>query len=209
MSKTTDIVCVLDRSGSMYGSERDVIGGFNAFIEDQKKVKGKVRVTLVLFDHEYELVYNRIKLKNVPVLTELEYFPRGSTSLNDAIGTTIANLKKGAKGIFLIQTDGMENTSREYTNDSVKELVAKKENKGWEFVYLGAEIDAFSEGNSRGFGNTVTYSKSAESTNDMYGAVSVMSFATRTAIQEDSVPDIMASVNKDKLQVSEKAKANV
>lgn len=202
--KTVEIVCVLDRSGSMAGLEKDVIGGFNSFIEEQRKVKGKARVTLAIFDTQYTLVYDRIKLKNVPELTSEVYWPRGGTALNDAIGTTIANLKKGSKGIFLIQTDGEENASQEYTNDSIKRLVSKKEKKGWNFIYLGADIDAFGEGMSRGFGNTVGYAKTVVGNKDMYGAVSAMAFTTRTMVEEGVKNyDVMANVDKTKLDVTE------
>lgn len=201
--KTVDIVCVLDRSGSMDHLAKEVIGGFNSFINEQRKVKGKARVTLVLFDTEYKMVYDRIKLKHVPELTSDVYWARGMTALNDAIGKTIVNLKKKSKGIFLIQTDGGENASREFTNDSVKRLVNKKEKKGWSFVYLGADIDAFGEGMSRGFGNTVQYGATVKGTNDMYSAVSTMAFNTRSAVMADVDVDLMANVDTEELKVTE------
>jgi uncharacterized protein with von Willebrand factor type A (vWA) domain len=133
---TTEIICILDRSGSMRGSENEVINSFNKFIKDQKKIEGKAKVTLVLFDNEYEMPWRRIPLKDTPKLTKELYYTRGMTALNDSIGKTINDFSKKKKVIMLIQTDGFENCSREFSTDQVKKLIKKK--KKWEFVFIGS-----------------------------------------------------------------------
>ena len=135
---TTHIVCILDRSGSMSGSEKEVINSFNKFIKDQKKIEGKAKVTLVLFDNEYEKPWTKIPLKNTPKLTEELYYVRGMTALNDAIGKTINEFSNKKKVIMLIQTDGLENASREFSPQQVKKLIKKKDN--WEFVFIGSDL---------------------------------------------------------------------
>ena len=152
-NNTTEMVFILDRSGSMYGLEKDTIGGFNSMLGKQKNQDGEAFVTTVLFDHEYKIIHDRLSVKDVPEMTEKDYQVRGSTALIDAIGKTIhhiTNIHKYARKkdvpentIFVIITDGMENASREYTSDIVKKMVehAKAEH-GWEFIFLGANIDA-------------------------------------------------------------------
>ena len=178
MSKVTEIVCILDRSGSMSGSEQDVIGGFNSFIQEQKKVKGKARVSLVLFDHEYDVVLDRVKLKKVKPMTE--FVVRGSTGLNDAIGNSITRLGKAKKAIFLIQTDGGENSSREFTTEAIKTLVEKKESEGWEFIFAGTGLSEFSVNSvSQAYGmkmsNTIAVGKGQDfaKLNSVYAATTV------------------------------------
>ena len=149
----TEMVFILDRSGSMYGLEKDTIGGFNSMLGKQKNQDGDAFVTTVLFDHEYKIVHDRLAVNEVPEMTANDYQVRGSTALIDAIGKTIrhiANIHKYARKkdvpantIFVIITDGMENASREYTSDIVKKMVEKaKAENGWEFIFLGANIDA-------------------------------------------------------------------
>jgi len=152
----TELVFILDRSGSMEGLERDTIGGYNAMLKKQKDSEGEANVTTVLFDDEFELLHDRIPLGGVALITENEYFVRGSTALLDAIGKTIqkiVNVQKNTakemragKVLFVITTDGMENASREYTYSRVSQMIAKeKERYGWEFIFLGANIDAVGE----------------------------------------------------------------
>lgn len=149
----TEMVFILDRSGSMYGLEKDTIGGFNSMLGKQKNQDGDAFVTTVLFDHEYKIIHDRLSVKDVPEMTEKDYQVRGSTALVDAIGKTIhhiSNIHKYARKkdvpentIFVIITDGMENASREYTSDTVKKMVEHaKADHGWEFIFLGANIDA-------------------------------------------------------------------
>ena len=151
----TEIVFILDRSGSMSGLESDTIGGYNAMLEKQREGCGEAAVTTVLFDDQYELLHDRTNIKGISSITEKEYFVRGSTALLDAVGKTINKIDTAQKHtapeyranqvIFVITTDGMENSSREYTPAKVKSMVEhQKEKYGWEFIFLGANIDAVS-----------------------------------------------------------------
>ena len=152
----TELVFILDRSGSMAGLETDTIGGFNAMIEKQKKEAGEALVTTVLFDNERVTVHDRIPLQEVPPLTEKEYFTRGCTALLDAVGGTIrhiANIHRyirredvPERTLFVITTDGYENASRYYDYDKVRRLIEHEKTKyGWDFLFLGANIDAAAE----------------------------------------------------------------
>ena len=157
----TEIVFILDRSGSMSGLEKDTIGGFNSTIEKQKKEEGEAFVSTVLFDSEMEVLHDRVPLASIAPLTEKEYYARGCTALLDAIGGAIhhiGNVHKYArdedrpeKTIFVITTDGYENASRKYTSDRVKQMIERqKEKYGWEFIFLGANIDAIETAKSFG-----------------------------------------------------------
>ena len=148
-----ELVFILDRSGSMGGLESDTVGGFNSMLAKQQGQDGECRITTVLFDHEYEILHDRIDIKAVSPITEREYFVRGNTALLDAIGKTIhkiGNTQKNTieeyrakKVLFVITTDGMENTSREYTYDKIKSYIERQKSMyGWEFIFLGADIDA-------------------------------------------------------------------
>nr|WP_319472917.1 hypothetical protein [uncultured Sphaerochaeta sp.] len=149
----TELVCILDRSGSMHGLERDTIGGFNAMLAKQQALNSPCNITTVLFDNEYVLLHDRIPIEAVSAMTKKEYAVGGSTALYDAIGRTISKIVQvqrttapeyqAEQVIFLIITDGMENASREYTREKVREMIKKeREIYGWEFIYLGANIDA-------------------------------------------------------------------
>ena len=149
----TELVMILDRSGSMGGLESDTIGGYNSMLKKQSGTAGEVLVSTVLFDDVSEVLYDRVPLSEMPQMTEKDYYVRGCTALLDAIGRAIrhiGNIHKYAreedrpeKTIFVITTDGMENASREYSYDRVKSMVERqKERYGWEFLFLGANIDA-------------------------------------------------------------------
>ena len=180
----TELVFILDRSGSMGGLESDTIGGFNSLLEKQKKVEGKCNLTTVLFDHDYELLHDRINIQAVSPLTEKDYYVRGSTALLDAVGRTISKIEhvqettaeeyRAGKVMFVIITDGMENASREYTTKKVKSMIEAEKEKGWEFVFLGANMDAISV--AAGFGiaadRAVTYRADAAGTKLNYDVVS-------------------------------------
>lgn len=149
----TEIVFILDRSGSMSGLESDTIGGFNSMIKKQKKEAGEALISTVLFDDQIEVLYDRVDVKKIEPMNDNQYFVRGCTALLDAIGGAvhhIANVHKYAreeerpeKTLFIITTDGMENASRQYSYDKVKKLIEKQKKKhNWEFLFLGANIDA-------------------------------------------------------------------
>lgn len=159
----TEVVFILDRSGSMSGLEADTIGGFNSMIRKQKKEEGEALVSTVLFDDRTEVIYDRIPVEKVEEMTDKQYFVRGCTALLDAVGGAIhhiANIHKYAreedrpeKTLFIITTDGMENASRTYSYEKVKRMVEKeKEKYGWEFLFLGANIDAVSVAGRFGIG---------------------------------------------------------
>ena len=151
----TELVFILDRSGSMAGLEDDTIGGFNAMIEKQKRQEGTAYISTVLFHTHTELIHDRIPLYEVPKMTEAEYFVGGCTALLDAVGGSIRHIDyvhKYArpedvpeKTLFVITTDGMENASRKYTYEQVRQLIEAKKELGWEFLFLGANIDAARE----------------------------------------------------------------
>ena len=158
-AKITELVFILDRSGSMGGLEGDTIGGFNGMIEKQRKdikKRGdhdeKVNITTVLFDDQVELIHDRFDIDIVEPLTDDDYYVRGCTALLDAVGSTIlkvSNIQKrlpedmrAGKVIFVITTDGHENSSREYSYSQIKSMIEQKKEEGWEFLFLGANIDA-------------------------------------------------------------------
>lgn len=149
----TELVFILDKSGSMGGLETDTIGGYNSMLEKQKAVEGECHITTVLFDNNYELLHDRIGIKAVCPITDKEYQVGGSTALLDAIGRTIhkignaqkytADEYRAEKVMFVILTDGEENSSREYSAEKIKaQIERQKKNYGWEFIFLGANIDA-------------------------------------------------------------------
>lgn len=157
----TELVFILDRSGSMGGLEGDTIGGYNSMLKKQQELPGETVITTVLFDHKYELLHDRTDLKAVNPITDQDYFVRGSTALLDAVGMSIQKIKAAQKNIkeefrpektmFVITTDGMENASREYTYDKVRQLVEEQKEKAcWEFIFLGANIDAIKTAGSFG-----------------------------------------------------------
>ena len=149
----TEIVFILDRSGSMHGLEADTIGGFNSMIEKQKKETGEALVSTILFDNAAEVIHDRVSLKDIRELTSRDYCVKGCTALLDAVGGAIhhiGNIHKYARPedvpehtLFIITTDGMENASRRYSSMEVKKMISRqKEKYGWEFLFLGANIDA-------------------------------------------------------------------
>lgn len=149
----TELVMILDRSGSMGGLESDTIGGYNSMLKKQGETEGEVLVSTVLFDDRSEVLFDRVPLEELPQMTDKEYYVRGCTALLDAVGGAIrhiGNVHKYAreedrpeKTIFVITTDGLENASREYSYERVKRMVERqKEKYGWEFLFLGANIDA-------------------------------------------------------------------
>ena len=149
----TEVVMIVDKSGSMHGLESDTIGGFNSMIDEQRKKDGQVYVTTVFFNDRYDVIHDRVPLDKVTPITEKDYVTAGCTALIDAIGRSVDHISEVHKyireedvpenTIFVIITDGMENASRQYSSDQVKKMISrKKEEKNWEFIFLGANIDA-------------------------------------------------------------------
>ncbi len=184
-NNVTEIVFILDRSGSMAGLETDTIGGFNAMIEKQKKLDGKCYVSTVLFDNVSEVIHDRVNLKDVRPMTENEYYVRGCTALLDAIGGAIkhiGNVHKYARAedvpehtMFVITTDGMENASHSFTSDKVKEMIERQKDRyGWEFIFVAANIDAVKTAESFGIGKerAVNYHADKKGTACLYATVS-------------------------------------
>ena len=170
-----NIVFLLDRSGSMHGTESDTIGGYNSYINSMKKNNAKV--TTILFDDKYEILNKNTSIGNAKKLTTKEYYTRGSTALLDAIGKSISYMEElnKEKVIFIITTDGYENSSTKYTKDQIKKMISIHDN--WEFIYIGADIDSYAEGSSLGIKTTniANYEKSRKGINKMFGAVSKLS----------------------------------
>ena len=179
----TELVFILDRSGSMGGLEEDTIGGFNSMIEKQKKQAGECLVSTVLFDHEISTLHDRVPLADIPPMTEDDYVVRGCTALIDAIGMTVSHIEQvhryirkedvPAHTMFVITTDGMENASREYSSDKVKRMIEKKKKQGWEFLFIGANIDAVSTAQHFGIGadRAVNYHADKKGTAVLYNCV--------------------------------------
>lgn len=172
--KNLDLVFLIDRSGSMYGSEKDTIGGFNSFIKKEKAKDYNVFVTTILFDNEYEVLYKRKAIDEVSELTSNEYFVRGSTALLDAIGRTITTLDKEVnnKVLFVIMTDGMENSSVEFSKSQIRKMI---DSHDWEFLFIGADIDSYAEAARIGIrkSRTANYAKSNEGIERLYDSVEI------------------------------------
>ena len=180
----TELVFILDRSGSMGGLESDTIGGFNSLLEKQKKQDGSAFVTTVLFDNELETLHDRVPLEQVKLLTNEDYYVRGCTALYDAVGKTIEHIDNVHKYIrredvpenvlFVIITDGLENASRAYDVSRVKRLISAKEELKWEFLFIGANIDSAETAGSIGIKreNAVDYHADSQGTEVVFKAVS-------------------------------------
>lgn len=184
-NNVTELVFILDRSGSMAGLETDTIGGFNAMIEKQKKQDGECYVSTVLFDNVSEVLHDRVKLSEIKPMTDKDYTVRGCTALIDALGGAIkhiGNIHKYARPedvpentMFVITTDGMENASRRFTSAEVKAMIERqKEKYGWEFLFIGANIDAVETAAKYGIGadRAVNYNADKQGTGVVYDAVS-------------------------------------
>ena len=202
----TEIVCIIDKSGSMHSIKNDAIGGFNTFIGEQKKLEGKANVSLVLFNTEYSPVYYNKPLNDVEALNESTFKPVGGTALLDAIGRTLNELmtKEGSeiapdKYLVVILTDGEENSSREYTNEAIKKIIEDLRTKGnWEFVYLGANQDAFRVAGGMGISvsNSMNFIADSEDTKILYRKMSKMSASYRSsALYSDTSNIIQKSIN--------------
>jgi hypothetical protein len=179
-NEKTQIVCILDRSGSMAenGIIYESINGFNRFLKEQRELKDTATITVALFDDRYDLLYDDVDIKKVPDITYSTWSPRGTTALFDAIGKTINTVRatharlgseKPAKVLVCIVTDGKENASHEYKREGIKSLIRECERDNWNFIYLAANQDAFAVGSSFGisYHNTYTYSNTSVGVSDM------------------------------------------
>ena len=205
----TEIVFILDRSGSMSGLEADTIGGFNSLIERQKKEEGEAVVSTVLFDDECQVLHDRKELEKIEPLTDKDYYVRGCTSLLDAVGGAIhhiGNVHKYAreedrpeKTLFIITTDGQENSSRRYTYEKVKHMVERQKEKfGWEFLFLGANIDAAKEAERFGIrrDRAVDYHADREGTAVNYRVLSQAVSSVRSC-ERDSMDAALAGWDEE------------
>ncbi|BAQ11172.1 von Willebrand factor type a [Bacillus sp. OxB-1] len=206
----TELVFILDRSGSMSGLESDTIGGYNGMLEKQKKEAGEARVTTVLFDDAYELLHDSVDLQDIQPLTGNEYYVRGTTALLDAIGKTILRIshaeEQAAEGkhagnvLFVITTDGLENASREFTYEKIRELIdVHKSKRGWEFIFLGANIDAIATANQFGIpkDRAANFHADGEGTELNYDVISetISSFREHSEIKKNWKERIEADFN--------------
>ena len=209
----TELVFILDRSGSMAGLEGDTIGGFNAMIEKQKKEPGEAFVSTILFDNVSEVLHDRISLDAIPKMTDRDYTVRGCTALIDAIGGAIkhiGNIHKYARPedvpehtMFIITTDGMENASRRFSSDEVKKMIERQKAEfGWEFLFIGANIDAVQTAAQFGIGHdrAVNYHADSQGTQVLYETLCAPISAMRSnkAIDADWGRDLSKDYNSRK-----------
>ena len=188
----TELVFVIDRSGSMGGLESDTIGGFNATLKAHRKAEGEAVVSTILFDNEVEVLHDRLNIADVKPITEKEYWVRGCTALLDAVGGSISHISRvhgylpeevrPGHTIMVITTDGLENASRKYTYEHVKRLITQKEKEGWDFLFLGANIDAAAEAGRIGISPdfAATYVADKEGTRVMQRAQCAATVAMRS-----------------------------
>lgn len=191
MQDYTEIVFILDRSGSMGHLVQDTIGGFNSMLAKNQDQKGDAVISTILFDHKTEVICNRKNIKNVKPLTTKEYYVRGCTALLDAVGGAIEHTSHVQKELpkhhraknilFIITTDGLENASTRYTYADVKKLINKKVKKGWEFIFMGANIDAIDEASKLGIREecAATYFADSQGTESVYEAMSLATLQAR------------------------------
>ena len=210
----TEVIFILDRSGSMGGLEKETINGFNSLLEKQQKEEGEAVFSTILFDNETEVLYDRIDIKKIEPMTDKQYYVRGCTALLDAIGTAIHHIKevhrnlpeeeKPEKTLFIITTDGMENASRKYDYAKVKKMVEKaKSKRNWEFMFLGANIDAIKEAGKFGISSdrAVNYKCDKAGTAHNFSALSKTILAVRCAASMKEADMAMGSciqeINED------------
>lgn len=209
--ETSELVFILDRSGSMSVLEKDTIGGFNSLIQKQRKEKGKCYVSCVLFDDVQEVIYDRVPLNEVKKMTQKQYYARDCTALLDAMGGAIHHIgnvhkyskEEIGKTLFIIITDGLENSSKRYTYVTIKQMVERqKEKYGWEFIFIGANMDVIQEANKFGIDQAVRYACDEEGTALNYSVLSENIIKMRTTVgnAKESLPADWAHKIKDDYQ---------
>lgn len=173
MKKKLDVIFILDKSGSMSGSEENTISSFNEYLEREKKNKFSTTITTVLFSDSYHYLHNNVNIKDVKPITSNDYYVEGCTALYDTLGNVISDVEKREtdKVLFIIITDGYENASREYSNENIKKLI--KKHKNWQFIYIGADIDSYAAGSSIGIRreNIANYVKDKTGSKTLFRAV--------------------------------------
>lgn len=190
----TELVCILDRSGSMWNIAKDAIGGFNSFLSEQKEVEGDANITMAIFDHDYEVIHDNVNLEEVEELTSEVYYPRGGTALYDAIGRTMQSVgarlnetpedERPENVIVAILTDGEENQSTEYSAEKIKEMIKHQEDKyDWTFMYLAANQDAFDVGRTFGMSdyNSINFNANSGGAKGAFTNMTLASKAYRCA----------------------------
>ena len=206
MSKNiTEIVYILDRSGSMGGLETDTIGGFNSMIEKQKKTGEEAFVSTVLFDDRAEVLHDRVKIEQVPKMTGKEYYVRGCTALLDAVGDAIRHISnvhkyarkedRPAKTIFVITTDGLENASSRYNYEKIRKMIEKRQKKnGWEFIFIGANIDSYAEAGRFGIkkDRTLNYVNDSDGLRNVYTGTANMMCRVMAAASISEADEILS-----------------
>ena len=214
-AELTELVFILDRSGSMGGLESDTIGGFNGMIERQKKEGEKVNVTTILFDDEVEIIHDRFPIDAVQPLTDKEYYVRGCTALLDAVGQAINKIDnvqkhlseehRAGKVLFVITTDGLENSSEHFTQEQIRRKIEAKKECGWEFLFLGANIDAGREAEKIGIARnrSVTYENDSKGVELNFKAVGR---AISKAVESDAMVDFMDNHWADEIQTYKEGK---
>lgn len=199
----TELVFILDRSGSMSSMATEALNGFNSFLEEQKKLSGEANLTLVIFDHEYTLIHNGRNIKEVEPLTTSVYSPRGTTALMDAVGRTMDDVgrrlsatpehNRPSKVLVAILTDGLENASKDYRKDRIGEMISHQKTKySWEFMFLAANQDAFAEGSKIGvnYGKTMNFDMSTIGLTKSFNAMNASAKVYRMC-----APDVYAKTN--------------
>lgn len=199
---SVSINIILDKSGSMSNTKEETISGINSFIEEQKKLQGEVSFTLCTFSYETEFLYDFSNLTDVTPLTEESYKPKGYTALLDAVGSTITKVgsklndlaeeEKPEQVIFLIVTDGLENASKTYTSDKIKEMITHQQEKyNWTFTYMGANVDAFAESSKIGIpmSATLNYNSDSDGTKNLYKSVTRSVSDARNKVKKENFFD--------------------
>ena len=216
----SELVFILDRSGSMSGLEKETIGGFNGMIEKQRSEEGEAYVTTVLFDNDYLLLHDHTAIADVEKLTSKDYYPRGSTALLDAVGRTINMIgarlaateesERPEQVIVVIVTDGYENSSHEFTKQKVKDMIEHQQSKySWTFMFLGANMDAVSEAGSLGIHShfSKTYTQSSAGLDSVYASVSMSMSAMRNYSSVDVSEDEAMNLTAAEVTELKKSKA--
>lgn len=212
MTNRTELVFILDKSGSMAGLESDTIGGYNSMLKKQMEAEGEATVTTVLFNHKIDFLHDRIPLNGIKPLTKKDYEVGGTTALLDAIGLTIEKIKNAQKAtteeykakqvLFVITTDGLENSSEKFNYPMIKNLIEQQKELGWEFIFLGANIDAISTAAQMGIGEdfAVEYHADKEGTQVNYEAITktVLQYRKEGVIKENWKKSIEEDFNKRK-----------